>query len=435
MEEGVAWCIECGAKAGSVPVEDPVRREGGPADQTAVAPAKDLPPRDLPTSADPGDAGRPPANSVRPFIRPPRRVAQGQRSQQHHEPAAPPIPPEHVAPAQGGLPPQGDRLNPEAVPPDEPADCESPTHHEQMLQEVVCAGALETPVSVADPAPDESIETDLPRTPAGESLSESEIAVLREPPLEAPDSDEGSFTPGPSPQPKRSAEQFATVAPARRSNRVPWVVVGIALVLFIGGAYALWSYSQWKDRSGTGPNIPVARREPVAVKQAQAEPPPKAPDDVRRHEVVMRLRTEVGKVIGDVSASGWSPAMVKKVSPYLDQLIAKIKLKGRLDLALYWRAISYHLLCAAADGNHDRGAAKNYLRQAVKELAKITATDIQADATLQGDMLSTVGEFKSMVHLLKIGAGDPVHAELNANRQRLMAARPFPIPAAGGSQR
>lgn len=170
----------------------------------------------------------------------------------------------------------------------------------------------------------------------------------------------------------------------------------------------------------------------VQAPKAATETAPVTPDpataqanDLRRKNLeqqrlaVAQLRTDVGNVLGDVEESRWSLATLKSAGPTMDRLIAQARAAGRPDLAIYWRAIAEHLECGRLKFGGERALAQLMLARAAKHLGELRPSATQADSTLRGDVISTIGAFLGEAKALGFGAQSALVDELSGLRHRL----------------
>lgn len=220
--------------------------------------------------------------------------------------------------------------------------------------------------------------------------------------------------PQPQPQPVSPAEtspvspsavysapepQISHLVPDKPRSKTPiFALIGLVVLVFAAG-------SIWLLVRGNKPNSKEADKPTMS---AQSNTPPnvtgKPNSDkpltvaAQSQDEVSKLRTEVTKVLSNVSAAGWSDAVCKTELPILAKLTQKVKDLGRDDLSSYWKSLSLFIKACNAANRKDRTNAKVYLTQATNELGLVAGPGLDADATLKGDIIGSIGSYQSLAN-------------------------------------
>jgi hypothetical protein len=164
-------------------------------------------------------------------------------------------------------------------------------------------------------------------------------------------------------------------------------IAAVAVLVVAGGIFG--GMQLLKGKPSSEPAKPESK--PSAI-QATPAAPAETPSQTKATDL-SELRTEVTKVLGDVSAAGWSDAVCDKSLPKLKSLIAKAKEGGREDLGTYWTSLSSYIQACNAASKKDRASSKKLLTSAVSELSKIPVEEIVKDPVLKGDVIGTIGSY------------------------------------------
>lgn len=185
-------------------------------------------------------------------------------------------------------------------------------------------------------------------------------------------------------------------------SSLPKVAIpAVAILVLAGGVFG-----GMKLLKGKTANEPAKPDPEPAVQPTTPTPPVPTPSPTNTVDV-SKLRTEVTKVLGDVSAAGWSDAVCSKELPKLKEQIAKAKEGGREDLGAYWTSLSFYVQACNSASKKDRDSSKKFLTSAVSELSRIPVEEIAKDSVLKGDVIGSIGSYMSIANDMGLPSSYP----------------------------
>ncbi len=268
---------------------------------------------------------------------------------------------------------------------------------EPMVVEEVPAPAADEIASQPSPLPPPEPQQEVPPVPELEPVNlqpapESEPQPQPVNPAEASPVSPSEVYSAPEPQ-------ISHTAPDKPRSKTPiFALIGLVVLVFAAGG--IWLLVRGKKPNSKEADKPTMSAQSNTPPNVTGKPNSDKPLAVaaQSQDEVSKLRTEVTKVLSNVSAAGWSDAICKTELPILAKLTQKVKDLGRDDLSSYWSSLSLFIKACNAANRKDRSNAKQYLTEATKELSLATGVRLDSDATLKGDIIGSIGSYQSLAN-------------------------------------